>query len=201
MIRNANVPYVIEKTKNGERCYDVYSRLLEDRTIFIGEEIGSNLANSVVAQLLLLNQQDKDRDIFMYINSPGGCVMSGLAIYDTMRYINCDVRTVCVGLAASMAAVLLSAGTKGKRFALPNSRIMIHQPRSTGAGEMTVTEQEIDFKLSRSLKRQLTQILADNTGNPYKVVAKDCEKDKWLTASEALKYGLLDEVITKQPVE
>lgn len=195
----ATIPYVIEKSNDGERCYDIYSRLLEDRTIFIGHEIDSDLANSVVAQLLLLDQLASERDIFVYINSPGGSITAGMAIYDTMKYIKSDCRTVCIGLAASMAAVLLAAGAVGKRYALPNSRMMIHQPRTEGSPPMTVTEQEIDVQLSKDMRKQLAKILSSHTGKPFNKVMKDCEKDKWMTPDEALVYGLVDEIITQKP--
>lgn len=194
------IPYVVEKKADGERSYDIYSRLLEDRIIFLGSEINSQLANAVVAQLLLLDQKDPTRDIYIYINSPGGCITAGLAILDTMNYIRPEVHTVCVGEAASMAAVLLACGSKGKRSALPNCKIMIHQPRQTGSGQtMTVTEQQIDLKVMKKMKVQLSQILADRTGQTLKKVLKDCENDKWFEPGEALQYGLVDTIITKKP--
>ena len=189
------IPYVIEKRDNGERVYDIYSRLLEDRIILLGESITSEIANTVVAQLLLLDEQDSTRDICIYINSPGGDVTAGLAIYDTMNYIKSDIRTVAIGIACSMAAVLLSSGKKGKRISLPNSHIMIHQPRQEYRDKQTVTEQEIDLKVSQAMKKQLTEILAKNTGKTYKEVLNDCELDKWLSPKEAMNYGLIDEVI------
>lgn len=196
MGRTSNIPFVIEKGIDGERTYDIYSRLFEERIIFIGEPIDDDLANSIVAQLLLLDKKDSSRDIFMYINSPGGSITAGLAIYDTMSFIRSDIRTVCVGMAASMAAVLLAAGTAGKRLALPNSRTMIHQPRQTGGKEvLTVTEQEIELKLIKSMKKQMADILSNHTKKSVKQILKDCELDNWMTAEEALKYGLVDEII------
>lgn len=194
----SSIPYVIEKSMDGERAYDVYSRLLEDRIIIIGEEITPSLSNNIIAQLLLLDERDSNRDICLYINSPGGCITSGLAIYDTINYIKSDVRTVVVGMACSMASVLASSGTKGKRNALPNSYIMIHQPRKDFQGQMTVTEQEIDLKVIRKMKRQLTDILANNTGKNYNQVYKDCELDKWFSPKEAVAYGLIDSIIYKK---
>lgn len=193
--KNSVVPYVIERRDNGERVYDIYSRLLEDRIILLGEPITAELANNIVAQLLLLDEQDNTRDICLYINSPGGDVTAGLAIYDTMNYIKSDIRTVAMGIACSMGAVLLSSGKKGKRISLPNSYIMIHQPRQEYRDRQTVTEQEIDLKVSQAMKKQLTDILAKNTSKTYKEVLKDCELDKWLSPKEALAYGLIDEVI------
>lgn len=202
MSKRASSPFVIEKNSEGERTYDVYSRLLEDRIVFLGTEIDESVANSIIAQLLLLDQRDSHSDICLYINSPGGSVTSGLAIIDTINYLHCDVRTVCLGMAASMGAVLLSAGKKGKRTALPNCHVMIHQPRQHGSpGVQTVTEQEIDYKLSRAMKRQLNEILAKNTGKTYKQVHKDCENDKWFNAKSALEYGIIDEIIFKKPNE
>lgn len=194
------VPYVVEKKADGERSYDIYSRLLEDRIIFLGTDINSATANSVVAQLLLLDQKDPTRDIFLYINSPGGSITSGLAILDTMNYIRPDVHTVCIGEAASMGAVLLAAGAPGKRSSLPNAKIMIHQPRQRGAAEtMTVTEQQIDLKVIKKMKIQLSQILAERTGQSLKKVLRDCENDKWFEPKEAKEYGLIDLIITKKP--
>lgn len=200
-MRKANLPFVVEKHGDNERSYDVYSRLLEDRIIFIGEEITNELANSVVAQLLLLDQKDASSDIYIYINSPGGSITAGLAIYDTINFVRPEVRTVCVGVAASMAAVLLASGQKTKRYALPNSKIMIHQPRQQGNPHqvMTVTEQEIDLKVIKDMKKQLTTILAGKTGQPYKKVWKDCELDTWMEPEKALEYGLIDEIIIKKP--
>lgn len=191
------IPFVIEKRNDGERAYDIYSRLLEDRIIFIGDPISADCANNIIAQLLLLDQKDPSLDIYIYINSPGGEVTSGLAIYDTMQLVKADIRTVCVGMAASMAAIILAGGTPGKRSALPNSKVMIHQPRKTGSSEtMTVTEQEIDLKLIRGMKLQLSKILSTHTKKPIKKIIKDSELDKWFSASEALEYGLIDEILT-----
>lgn len=197
---NSSVPFVVEKNSDGDRVYDIYSRLLEDRIIFLGEEVTRCLSNSIVAQLLLLDQKDKGRDVCLYINSPGGSIEAGMAIYDTMNYIRPDVRTVCIGEASSMGAFLLSSGAKGKRCSLPNSEIMIHQPRSVSGADvtMTVTEQEIDLKRIKRMKKHLTEILAINTGKTYKQVLKDCEMDKWFTANEAKDYGLIDEIIDKK---
>lgn len=201
-MKTNNIPFVVEKDSNGDRSYDIYSRLLEDRVIFIGEEIDDSLANSVVAQLILLDQRESDRDICIYVNSPGGSVTAGLAILDTMNYIKSDVKTVCIGLAASMGAVLLSAGTKGKRIALPNSRIMIHQPNQTFRQRtMTVTEQEIDLKLIKDMKLQLINILAKNTGKKVSQVAADCEFDNWMNTEQALKYGIIDEILVNKKDE
>lgn len=200
MIKKTNsTPFVIEKKSDGDRVYDIYSRLLEDRIIILGEEVNDSTANSIVAQLLLLDEKDSTRDICLYINSPGGSITAGLAIYDTMQYVKSDIRTVCIGSACSMAAVLLSSGTKGKRVALPNSYIMIHQPRQENGRRMTVTEQEIDLRLIRGMKKKLTNILARNTNQHYKKIFRDCEQDKWFSAQEALNYGLIDEVIVNKP--
>lgn len=194
-----STPFVIEKKQDGDRAYDIYSRLLEDRIIILGSEVTDDIANSIVAQLLLLDERDSTRDISLYINSPGGSITAGLAIYDTMQYVRSNIRTVCIGSACSMAAILLSSGTKGKRVSLPNSYIMIHQPRQNIGHTMTVTEQEIDLKLTKGMKRQLTSILAKNCNQPYKKIFKDCEKDKWFTSQEALQYGIIDDVIIKKP--
>ncbi len=188
------IPFVIEKTSEGERSYDIYSRLLEDRIIFIGDEIDTELSNSVIAQLLLLDQQDSSRDIHVYINSFGGCISSGLAIYDTMNYVKSDIRTVCVGIAASMAAVLLAGGSNGKRIALPNAQIMIHQPRSS-MYEQTATDLEIDVKQIKFLKLKLAEILALKTGNNKNKILKDIERDTWMTPLDAKNYGIIDEVV------
>ena len=190
------VPYVIEQTSRGERSYDIYSRLLKDRIIFLGEEVNETTASLVVAQLLFLESEDPGKDIQLYINSPGGIVTGGLAIYDTMQYIKCDVSTICIGLAASMGAFLLSGGTKGKRFALPNAEIMIHQPSGGAKGQET----EIRIVAEQILKtrERLNQILADNTGKPLDVIVADTERDNYMTAEEAKAYGLVDHVITKR---
>lgn len=187
------VPYVIEQTSRGERNYDIYSRLLKDRIIFLGEEVNDVSANLVVAQLLFLESEDPGKDIHLYINSPGGSVTAGWAIYDTMQYIKCDVSTMCMGLAASMGAFLLAGGTKGKRFALPHSEIMIHQPSGGAKGQ--ATEIEIVANQILKTKRQLNEVLAANTGQPIDVIAKDTERDNYMTAQEAMAYGLIDKVI------
>ena len=190
------VPYVVEQTNRGERSYDIFSRLLNDRIIFLGEEVNDTTASLVVAQLLYLEAQDPDKDIQMYINSPGGSVTAGMAIYDTMQYIKCDVSTICIGMAASMGAFLLSAGAKGKRMALPNAEIMIHQPSGGAQGQET----DIQIQAARiaAMKKKLTTILAENTGKPYEQVAADCERDHFMTAGEALSYGVIDKVIAKR---
>lgn len=188
------VPYVIEQTSRGERSYDIYSRLLKDRIIFLGEEVNDVTASIVVAQLLFLEAEDPDKDIQLYINSPGGSVTAGMAIYDTMQYIKCDVSTNCIGMAASMGAFLLAGGAKGKRFALPNAEIMIHQPLGGAQGQ--ATEIEIAAKHILRTKKKLNTILAENTGQDYEVIADDTERDNWKTAFEAKEYGLIDDVIT-----
>ena len=187
------VPYVIEQTSRGERNYDIYSRLLKDRIIFLGEEVNETTGSLVVAQLLFLESEDPNKDIHLYINSPGGMVTAGLAIYDTMQYIKCDVSTICMGMAASMGAFLLAGGAKGKRYALPNSLIMIHQPSGGAKGQ--ATEIEIAAENILKTKKRLNEILAANTGKPYDVVAADTERDHYLTAQEAVEYGLIDSVI------
>ncbi|MBQ6432070.1 MAG: ATP-dependent Clp endopeptidase proteolytic subunit ClpP [Oscillospiraceae bacterium] len=187
------VPYVVEQTSRGERSYDIFSRLLNDRIIFLSEEVNDTTASLVVAQLLYLEAQDPDKDIQFYINSPGGSVTAGMAIYDTMKYIKCDVSTICVGMAASMGAFLLSSGTKGKRYALPNAEIMIHQP--SGGAQGQVTDIQIHAQRILDIKKRLNQILAENTGKPYEQVAADCERDHFLSAEEAKEYGLVDQVI------
>lgn len=193
---SALVPYVIEQTPRGERSYDIYSRLLNDRIIFLGEEINSVSANLVVAQLLHLESQDAEKDISLYINSPGGEVYSGLAILDTMIFIKPQVSTICVGMAASMAAVLLSAGAKGKRFCLPHSKVMIHQPSGGAQGQQT--EIEIVAEEIKKTRRELNQILSDASGQPIEKVQADTERDNYLTASEALDYGLIDRIVTSR---
>ena len=187
------VPYVVEQTNRGERSYDIFSRLLNDRIIFLGEEVNDTTASLVVAQLLYLEAQDPDKDIQMYINSPGGSVTAGMAIYDTMQYVKCDVSTICVGLAASMGAFLLSSGAKGKRLALPNAEIMIHQPSAGTQGQ--VTDMAIHLRRLEVIKRRLNHILADNTGKSLETVTADCERDNFMTAEEAKEYGLIDTVI------
>ena len=190
------VPYVIEQTSRGERNYDIYSRLLIDRIIFLGEEVNETTASLVVAQLLFLESEDPGKDIQLYINSPGGMVTAGLAIYDTMQYIKCDVSTICIGLAASMGAFLLAGGAKGKRFALPNADIMIHQP--TGGAKGQATEIEIAAENILKTKKKLNEILAANTGKPYETVCADTERDHYLSAEEAKEYGLIDDIITSR---
>ena len=187
------VPYVIEQTSRGERSYDIYSRLLKERIIFLGEEVNETTASLVVAQLLFLEAEDPSKDIQLYINSPGGSVTAGMAIYDTMRYIKCDVSTICIGMAASMGAFLLAGGTKGKRYALPNAEVMIHQPLGGAQGQ--ATEIEIAAKQILKTKEKLNKMLAENCGQPYEVVCQDTERDNWKTAEEALAYGLIDQVI------
>ncbi|HIU50108.1 MAG TPA: ATP-dependent Clp endopeptidase proteolytic subunit ClpP [Candidatus Limousia pullorum] len=190
------VPYVVEQTSRGERSYDIFSRLLNDRIIMLNEEVNSTSASLIVAQLLYLEGQDPSKDISFYINSPGGSVTDGLAIYDTMQYIKCDVSTICMGMAASMGAFLLAAGTKGKRMALPNSDIMIHQP--SGGAQGQATDIEIHTKHILHTKKRLNEILAKNTGQPFDVIARDTERDNFMTAQQALEYGLIDKVIEKR---
>jgi ATP-dependent Clp protease protease subunit len=190
------VPYVIEQTSRGERSYDIYSRLLKDRIIFLGEEVNEVTASLVVAQLLFLEAEDPDKDIHLYINSPGGSVTAGMAIYDTMQYIKCDVSTICIGMAASMGAFLLAGGAKGKRMALPNAEIMIHQPLGGAQGQ--ATEIEIAARHILKTKEKLNRILAENCGRDYEEIAADTERDNWKTAEEAVAYGLIDSVVTKK---
>ena len=187
------VPTVIEQTNRGERAYDIYSRLLNDRIIMLSEDVNDVTASLVVAQLLFLESQDPEKDISFYINSPGGSVTDGMAIYDTMQYIKCDVSTICIGMAASMGAFLLSAGTKGKRMALPNAEIMIHQPSAGTQGQ--ITDMAIHLKRLEIIKKRMNRILADNTGKPLEVVTADCERDNFMSAEEAVEYGLIDKVI------
>ena len=189
------VPYVIESTSRGERSYDIYSRLLKERIIFLGEEVNEVTASLVVAQLLFLESEDPTKDINLYINSPGGSVTAGIAIYDTMNYIKCDVSTVCMGMAASMGAFLLAGGAKGKRFALPNAEVMIHQP--SGGAQGQATEIRIVAEQILRTKKKLNEILAANTGQPLEVIERDTERDNYMTAEEAVKYGLIDAVISK----
>lgn len=191
------VPTVVENEGRYERAYDIYSRLLKDRIIFLGQDVNEATANIVVAQLLFLQAEDPKKDIFFYINSPGGSVYDALAIYDTMEYITNDIQTVGIGVQASAAAFLLSSGTKGKRFVLPNSTVMIHQPSSGTRGK--VTDQQIDLEESLRIKKLLTEIMAKNTGQKFEKLHEDMERDKWLTAEEAKKYGLVDKVITTPP--
>ena len=187
------VPYVVEQTSRGERSYDIFSRLLNDRIIILSEEVNDTTASLIIAQMLYLEAQDPDKDIQFYINSPGGVITSGLAIYDTMQYIKCDVSTICIGMAASMGAFLLSAGAKGKRIALPNAEIMIHQP--SGGAQGQATDIEIQARRIQSMKRKLNEILAANTGKPVEQIAADTERDHFMTAEEAVEYGLIDKVI------
>jgi ATP-dependent Clp protease protease subunit len=190
------VPMVVEQTGRGERAYDIYSRLLKERIIFLGTEINDDVSNLVIAQLLFLQSEDAEKDISIYINSPGGVVTAGMAIYDTMQFVKCPITTYCMGQAASMGAVLLAAGTKGKRFALPNSRIMIHQPLGGSQGQ--ATDIEIQTKEILRMKKRLNEILADHTGKPLKTIEKDTDRDFFMSAEEAVKYGLVDEVVTKK---
>ena len=190
----ALVPYVIEQTSRGERSYDIYSRLLKERIIFLGEEVTDVSASLIVAQLLFLESEDPGKDINLYINSPGGSVTAGMAIYDTMNYIKCDVSTVCIGMAASMGAFLLAGGAKGKRFALPNAEVMIHQP--SGGAQGQATEIQIVAEKILQTKKKLNEILAANTGQPYEVICHDTERDNYMTAEQAKEYGLIDSVIT-----
>jgi len=190
------VPYVIEQTSRGERSYDIYSRLLKDRIIFLGEDVNETSASIIVAQLLFLESEDPSKDIHLYINSPGGVVTAGLAIYDTMNYIKCDVSKICIGMAASMGAFLLAGGAKGKRMALPNAEIMIHQPSGGARGQ--ATEIQIAAENILKTKKKLNEILAANTGKPVEVVAQDTERDHFMDANEALDYGLIDSIITNR---
>ena len=193
------IPMVVDQTANGERSYDIYSRLLEDRIIFLSGEINDQVANSVVAQLIYLEGKNPDKDIFLYINSPGGSVSAGLAIYDTMNYIKCDVATTCVGLAASMGAFLLASGAKGKRFALPNSEIMIHQPLGGAQGQ--ASDIEIQAKQIQKIKAKINRIISENTGKPFEQVEKDTDRDHYMSADEALAYGLIDKIYVKRGIE
>ncbi len=190
------IPYVVEQTSRGERSYDIFSRLLNDRIIMLSEEVNPTTASLIVAQLLFLEAQDPDKDIQFYITSPGGSVTDGMAIYDTMQYIKCDVSTICVGLAASMGAFLLSAGTKGKRIALPNAEIMIHQPSAGTKGQ--VTDMAIHLKRLETIKERMNRIMAENCGKSVEQVTADCERDNFMTAEQALEYGLIDKVISKR---
>ena len=194
--KNSLVPYVIEQSARGERSYDIFSRLLKDRIIFLSEDVNQTSASLVIAQLLFLESEDPDKEISLYINSPGGSVTDGLGIIDTMNYIKCDVSTICMGMAASMGAFLLAAGAKGKRLALPNSDIMIHQP--SGGAQGQATDMEIHTRHILDMKQRLNQILADNTGQPIDVIARDTNRDNFMTAQQALEYGLIDKVIEKR---
>ena len=195
--QDALVPMVVEQTNRGERSYDIFSRLLNDRVIFLSDQVNDTTASLVVAQMLFLEAQDPDKDISFYINSPGGSVSAGMAIYDTMNFIKCDVSTICIGMAASMGAFLLSAGTKGKRFALPHSEIMIHQPLGGAKGQ--ATDIEIQAKQILHIKATLNEILAANTGKPLEIIEKDTDRDNYMTAQEALEYGLIDKILTHRP--
>ena len=196
-IKNTVVPYVVENTGKGERSYDIYSRLLEDRVIFLTGEINDAVADTVVAQLIFLEAKDPNKDICLYINSPGGSVTAGLAIYDTMNYIKCDVSTICIGLAASMGAFLLSSGAKGKRYALPNSEIMIHQPLGGAQGQ--ASDIKIQAEHIIKTKYRLNKILAENSGKPIEQVERDTDRDNYLSAEQAKEYGLIDEILVKRP--
>ena len=195
-IKNALVPMVVEQTGHGERSYDIFSRLLNDRIIFLSDEVNDTTASLVVAQMLFLEAQDPDKDIAFYINSPGGSVTAGMAIYDTMNFVKCDVSTICIGMAASMGAFLLSSGAKGKRFALPNSEIMIHQPLGGAKGQ--ATDIKIQAELILRTRDNLNRILAANTGKPLETIAQDTERDNYMTAAEALNYGLIDKILDKR---
>lgn len=190
------IPYVVEQTSRGERSYDIYSRLLKERIIFLDTEVNDASASVIVAQMLFLEAEDPEKDIQFYINSPGGSISAGMAIYDTMNYIKCDVATMCMGMAASMGAFLLAGGTKGKRFALPNAEIMIHQP--SGGAQGQATEIEINAKHILRIRERMNRLMAENTGQPYEVVAADTERDNWKTAEEAMAYGLIDQVVTSR---
>ena len=192
------IPYVVEQTNRGERSYDIYSLMLKDRIIFLDGQVNEQSASVIVAQLLFLESEDPDKDIYFYINSPGGMVTAGLAIYDTMNYIKCDVHTICLGLAASMGAFLLSGGTKGKRYCLPNAEVMIHQPSGGAKGQ--ATEIEIAYKSIQATKDRLNRLLAKHTGQPYEKVCADTERDHYMTAEEAKEYGLVDAVIERRPI-
>ena len=195
--KDALVPMVVEQTGRGERSFDIFSRLLNDRIIFLSDEVNDTTASLVVAQMLFLESQDPDKDISFYINSPGGSVTAGMAIYDTMNFIKCDVSTICIGMAASMGAFLLSAGTKGKRIALPNSEIMIHQPLGGARGQ--ATDIEIQAQQILRIKATLNRILSENTGKPIEMIERDTDRDNYMTAQEALEYGLVDKIVAKRP--
>ena len=199
MIENSLVPYVIEQTGKGERSYDIFSRLLKDRIIFLGEQVDAASASLVVAQLLFLESEDPDKEIYIYINSPGGSITDGMAIIDTINYIKCPVSTICIGMAASMGAVLLACGQKGKRYATPNSEILIHQPLISGGLSGQATEIKIHADHMVQIREKLNKILSERTGQPLDVINRDTERDHYMTAEEALKYGLIDEILTKRP--
>ena len=196
-VRDALVPVVVEQTNRGERSYDIFSRLLNDRIVFLSDEVNDTTASLVVAQMLFLEAQDPDKEISFYINSPGGSVTAGMAIYDTMQFIKCDVSTICIGMAASMGAFLLSSGTKGKRLALPHSEIMIHQPLGGARGQ--ATDIQIQAEQILRVKRTLNEILSANTGKPLEVIEQDTDRDNYMTAQQALEYGLIDKIIAKRP--
>ena len=195
--KNALVPMVVEQTNRGERSYDIFSRLLNDRIVFLSDEVNDTTASLVVAQMLFLEASDPDKDISFYINSPGGSVTAGMAIYDTMQFIKCDVSTICIGMAASMGAFLLSSGTKGKRFALPHSEVMIHQPLGGARGQ--ASDIQIQAEQILKTKATLNRILAENTGKPLEIIERDTDRDNYMTAEEAMAYGLVDRVLTKRP--
>ncbi len=198
MIKNSLVPYVIEQTSKGERSYDIFSRLLKDRIIFLSEEVNNASASLVVAQLLFLESEDPDKDISLYINSPGGSITDGMAIYDTINYIKCPVSTICVGMAASMGAVLLASGTKGKRLATPNAEILIHQPLISGGLAGQTTEIKIHADHMVKTREKLNKILSERTGQPLEIINRDTERDNYMTAEEALKYGLIDGIVNRK---
>jgi len=195
--RDALVPMVVEQTGRGERSYDIFSRLLNDRIVFLSDEVNDTTASLVVAQMLFLEAQDAEKEISFYINSPGGSVTAGMAIYDTMQFIKCDVSTICIGMAASMGAFLLSSGTRGKRFALPHSEIMIHQPLGGARGQ--ATDIQIQAEQILRVKRTLNEILSENTGKPLEIIERDTDRDNYMTAQQALEYGLIDKIIAKRP--
>ncbi len=197
LARDALVPMVVEQTNRGERSYDIFSRLLNDRIVFLSDEVNDTTASLVVAQMLFLEAQDPDKEISFYINSPGGSVTAGMAIYDTMQFIKCDVSTICIGMAASMGAFLLSSGAKGKRLALPHSEIMIHQPLGGARGQ--ATDIQIQAEQILRVKRTMNEILAANTGKPLEVIERDTDRDNYMTAEQALEYGLVDKIIAKRP--
>ena len=197
LTKDALVPMVVEQTNRGERSYDIFSRLLNDRIVFLADEVNDTTASLVVAQMLFLEAQDPDKDISFYINSPGGSVTAGMAIYDTMKFIKCDVSTICIGMAASMGAFLLSSGTKGKRLALPHSEVMIHQPLGGARGQ--ASDIQIQAEQILKTKAMLNRILAENTGKPLEIIERDTDRDNYMTAQEAMEYGLVDKVIAKRP--
>ncbi len=199
MIKDSLVPYVIEQTNRGERSYDIFSRLLKDRIIFLSEDVNQTTASLVVAQMLFLESEDPDKDIFFYINSPGGSITDGMAIYDTINYVKCPVSTICVGMAASMGAVLLASGTKGKRFATPNAEIMIHQPLISGGLAGQATEIKIHADHMVKTREKLNRILSERTGQPLEKINQDTERDNFMTAEQALEYGLIDGILDKHP--